>query len=114
MQAPVPSVVHWKVGHYSAVVERDGNRYRIVDTGFAGTYWVSRDTLFDETSGYFLVRSDMDMNGWKLPSDEMAGLMIGRSCPPGGPGPNDPDPPCGCQNKGMPGYPFRPSPRACI
>jgi RHS repeat-associated protein len=101
--APVPSIVHWKVGHYSALVERNGNRYRIIDNGFGGTYWVTRDTLFDEASGYLLVPVGAELAGWHAVSDDAASLIVGRSCPPGGPPPSDPDKPCQC-NKGMVGY----------
>ena len=104
-EAPVPSVVHWKVGHYSAVLERDGDRYRIMDPGFAGSYWVSRDTLFDEASGYFLVPGDSTLDGWLPASERAAATIVGHSCPPGGPGPNDPDDCCG--NKGLVEYHFQ-------
>jgi hypothetical protein len=103
-EAPVPSVVHWKVGHYSAVLEREGNRYRIVDEGFAGTYWVTRDTLFDEASGYFLVSSGTEIDGWQRASDEAASLLIGRSCPAGGPPGNDCGKSC-CSGGGSAGPP---------
>ncbi len=104
--APVPSIIHWKVGHYSALVERNGDRYRVVDNGFGGTYWVTRDTLFDEASGYLLVPVGAELDGWHAVSEEAASLIVGRSCPSGGPPPHDPKKPCNC-NKGMVGYSFQ-------
>ncbi len=52
---PVPSVVHWKLGHYSAVVERVANRYRIVDIALGGSRWLDSPTLLAESSGHLLV-----------------------------------------------------------
>ena len=40
---PVPSVVHWKVGHFSAIVGQANGRYRVEDTLSAGqTIWVTQ------------------------------------------------------------------------
>ena len=50
-----PAVVHWKVGHYAALVEQRQGRYRIDDPTFGNTIWVSRAALEAETDGYFLL-----------------------------------------------------------
>ena len=125
---PVPAIVHWKVGHYAAVVQRSGNRYRIVDNGLAGEYWVTADTLLDESSGYVLVGSERLPEGWRDAAASEIALLSGRSCPPYGPDDNDCGEQCctgggpgpggpgngGCSgggcgpNPGMPGYNFNP------
>ncbi len=51
----VPSVVHWKVGHYAAIVRQVGDRYLVEDPTFRNTVWPTREALEEETSGYFLV-----------------------------------------------------------
>ena len=58
---PVPSLVHWSVRHFAAVVgERDGGYVLADPTLGAGTdeRWVCRDALDREASGYFLVPAD--------------------------------------------------------
>jgi hypothetical protein len=64
--APVitPAVVHWKVGHFGAVIlERDG-KYLLKDPTFAEDLWVTADALDHEASGYFLVPSGTLPTGW--------------------------------------------------
>jgi hypothetical protein len=51
----VPSVVHWKVGHYAALVRQVGDRYLLEDPTFGNTVWATRQALEAETSGYFLI-----------------------------------------------------------
>ena len=52
---PVPSLVHWKVNHFAAIVAKDGNRYHLKDPTFGTDLWVTRGALDTESSGYFLV-----------------------------------------------------------
>ncbi|MGH2359014.1 MAG: cysteine peptidase family C39 domain-containing protein, partial [bacterium] len=52
---PLPAMVHWKSGHFAALLESSGDLYRAEDATFDGSFWVSRDALKDEASGYFLV-----------------------------------------------------------
>lgn len=51
---PVPSVIHWKVGHFAAVVGFSNGRYRIADPTFGSDMWVTPKSLDHEASGYFL------------------------------------------------------------
>ena len=50
----VPSVVHWKVGHYAAMVRQEGDRYQLQDPTFGNDPWATEEALEAETSGYFL------------------------------------------------------------
>lgn len=52
----VPALVHWKAGHFAALVKEENGRYLIQDATFGEEIWVSRRALDDETSGYMLVR----------------------------------------------------------
>lgn len=69
---PVPSVVHWKVHHFAAIIgERDGG-YVIKDPTFGfGTdeLWVGRDAIDSETSGFFLIPDDAPRDPlWRVAS----------------------------------------------
>ena len=58
-------MVHWKAGHFAALVkERDG-RYLMQDPTFGDELWVSRSALDVEASGYFLIPNGRIPNGWR-------------------------------------------------
>ena len=61
----VPSVVHWKVGHYAALLRKEGDRYLLEDPTFGNNGWATRQALEAETSGYFLVPPDQLSKGWR-------------------------------------------------
>jgi RHS repeat-associated protein len=84
----VPSVVHWKVGHYAAMVRREGNRYLLEDPTFGNTVWATRKALEAETSGYFLIPSGELPPGWRSVDAKEGATVWGRGQPPG----SDPDP----------------------
>src|SRR5207247_4920525 len=95
---PVPSVVHFRVDHYSALVKADQGRYLLLDPILGGEKWVSREALIEEASGYVLAPKAALGAGWRsVPQSEAAGV-IGH-CAPGAPDdtdPGDPGPPaCG-------------------
>jgi RHS repeat-associated protein len=66
LSAPViiPAVVHWKAGHYAALVKEFNGRYLIQDPTFGDEIWVDRAALDEEASGYFLVPDQPLPNGW--------------------------------------------------
>lgn len=47
----IPSVVHWKVSHYAAMVRQEGEKYLLEDPTFGNTVWATRAALEAETSG---------------------------------------------------------------
>ena len=109
---PVPSVVHWKVDHFAAIVaERDG-RYQIDDPTFGRTLWISRAVLDAEASGYFLVPGAATQQAsWREVGAEEAGQIHGTgytgTSDPGDTTPEDPDT-CGCNDDGgMARYNFK-------
>lgn len=66
--APVirPAVVHWKVGHYAALLGRDSSgRYVVGDPTFGEDIRISDSTLDEEASGYFLVPAGDLPAGWR-------------------------------------------------
>src|SRR5204863_121118 len=52
---PVPSIVHWKVTHFAALVGEDQDQFHIQDPTFGKDLWITRAALESESSGYFLV-----------------------------------------------------------
>ncbi|WP_321818384.1 MULTISPECIES: RHS repeat-associated core domain-containing protein [unclassified Paraburkholderia] len=57
---PIPSVIHWKLGHYGTVTAQANGRFRIEDPAFpGGELWVTQDGLDSESSGYFLVAATL-------------------------------------------------------
>lgn len=63
--APVPSIVHWKVGHFAAIVGETGDRLHIVDPTFGEDLWITRGALDGESSGYFLAPAADLAAGWR-------------------------------------------------
>jgi RHS repeat-associated protein len=74
----LPCVVHWKLNHYAAILERQGNRYRVLDPTFGRHIWMDRETIDAEASGEFLVASGKAPTSWhRLTSDE-ANSIFGK------------------------------------
>lgn len=61
----MPAVVHWKVGHYAAVVREANGLYLCEDPTFWNNTWASEATLDEEASGYFLVPAGPLPAGWR-------------------------------------------------
>ena len=75
----LPAVVHWKVGHYAALIARDGTLLRAEDPTFGKPkVWLSDTALDEEASGYFLVRSGPLPEGWRAVSDSEASRVWGK------------------------------------
>jgi RHS repeat-associated protein len=83
----VPSVVHWKVGHYAAMVRHEGDRYLLEDPTFGNTVWATRQALEAETSGYFLIPPGDLPRGWRIVDAKEGATVSGKGIPGG----NDPD-----------------------
>jgi RHS repeat-associated protein len=74
----VPSVVHWKVGHYAAIVRQAGDRYLVEDPTFRNTVWPTRQALAAETSGYFLIPPGKLPPGWRSVGAQEGGRVWGK------------------------------------
>jgi RHS repeat-associated protein len=74
----VPSVVHWKVGHYAAMVRQEGDRFLLEDPTFGNTVWATREALEAETSGYFLIPPGELPRGWRSVDALEGGAVWGK------------------------------------
>ena len=74
----IPSVVHWKVGHYAALVRRVGDQYLLEDPTFGNRVWATRRALEAETSGYFLIRPGDLPDGWRSVDAKEAASIRGK------------------------------------
>lgn len=113
---PTPAIVHWKIGHFATIVEHQRDMYRIVDRARRESYWIDRDTLFQESSGHFLLVGREPPVGWARVTSTTARLVRGAGplCPDGAAPPSPPPTPpvCptqngSCGNGGMAGYEFQ-------
>ena len=76
---PVPAIVHWRVGHFAAIVgERDG-RFEVRDPNFGHQgLWVTQAALDAEASGYFLAPAEAaKTSGWRRVADAEAEAIWG-------------------------------------
>jgi hypothetical protein len=96
----VPSVMHWKVGHFAALVRKEGTTYIVKDPTFDtdGTLGTIGKTLEDESDGYFLVPSGPLPKGWiavnEAEGKTVWGKGLGTNLDTNPPGPCTN--PCGC------------------
>ena len=60
------AVMHWKAGHFGALLDKKGERYLVEDsTSITSALYVSADCLNQEASGYFLVPAGRLPQGWR-------------------------------------------------
>jgi YD repeat-containing protein len=76
-----PSMVYWKLGHFSALVRELNGRYLVEDTTFADQVSMTRETLDTEAMGYFLVPAGDLPQGWSSVRLEEAKNIWGRMTP---------------------------------
>jgi RHS repeat-associated protein len=94
---PVPSIVHFKAGHFAAIVEERNGEFRVQDpTIRGGELWMTSAALDGEASGYFLTPADSPARAkWRAVDRTEAGRVWGKGntsgSRPGGAG----DPPAG-------------------
>ena len=78
----IPSVVHWRLNHYGALLEEKGDKVLIQDSTFSRIYgeqlWINKAALESETDGYFLVPQGTLPLGWKPVSIEEASSVWGK------------------------------------
>jgi YD repeat-containing protein len=111
-EIPVPAVVHWKAGHFAAIVAQNGDRFLTKDLTFGDDHWVSRAAVEAESTGYMLVaRPATSEQGWRPVDDAEGAAVRGKGATgnpnPGSTAPTDPKKPnCGSGGNGMPAYDF--------
>lgn len=105
----VPCVIHWKVGHYAALVRQEGERYLIQDPTFGNDVWATREALEEQTSGYFLIPPGRLPKGWRAVSLEEGATVWGKGVTAN----NDPKP-FGCKDPRSDGSkPCQQQPKKC-
>ncbi|HLK37317.1 MAG TPA: hypothetical protein VKU41_11235 [Polyangiaceae bacterium] len=74
-----PAVVHWKVGHYAALLGRNTKGlYEVGDPTFGEDIRMREATFDEEASGYALVPSGPLPRGWRRVSSDEGGTVWGR------------------------------------
>ena len=61
----VPALVHWKAGHFAALVKEEGDRLLVQDPTFGDDLWISRAAFDAEASGMLLVPAGTLPQGWQ-------------------------------------------------
>jgi RHS repeat-associated protein len=61
----LPAVVHWRAGHFAALVAEASGSYRTEDPTFGDGLWITRRALEEESTGYFLVPDGPLPVGWR-------------------------------------------------
>lgn len=73
-----PAVMHWKAGHWAAVLQEAGDRYLVQEDVLEEAIWVRREALDAETSGYCLAPFVPLPQGWSRVSAEEGRTIWGR------------------------------------
>lgn len=79
---PVPSVVHWHFGHFSALTEKGNeDRIRVTDGHLKFDEWVNLAVIHEQTSGTFIIPGDLQIpQGYSEITDQEAKSVRGRHC----------------------------------
>jgi RHS repeat-associated protein len=101
---PIPSIVHWKVGHFATILAETNGRFQVRDAVFAGSdIWVTPSALDSEASGYFLVPIEVAVGKpWRSATHEEASVVRGKG-PTNGPRPGGAGDPLANGGPGAPG-----------
>ena len=81
----VPSIMHWKVGHFAAIVASKNGKYQVKDPtfGVGGNLWITASAIDAETDGYFLIPTGVMLMGWKALSAAEATSVWGKGATSG-------------------------------
>lgn len=80
----LPAVMHWKSGHFAALIKEVNGRYLMQDPTFGDDIWITREAIEDEGSGYALIPSGSLPNGWRSVNAEEGMKVMGRGGAPSG------------------------------
>ena len=74
-----PSVMHWGVGHFAAILGQDpAGRYVVGDATFGEDLFVREATIDEDASGYFLIPPGPLPDGWREVSEAEGNTVWGR------------------------------------
>jgi RHS repeat-associated protein len=74
----LPALIHWKAGHFAALVREEGGRYLTQDPTFGSETWLGQGSLDDEASGYFLVPTGSLPPGWRKVDEAEGDAVWGK------------------------------------
>jgi RHS repeat-associated protein len=74
----VPAMVHWKAGHFAALVREEHKRFLVQDPTFGDELWMTRKAVDDEASGLFLVPEGPLPAGWEAVGDATGAQVWGK------------------------------------
>lgn len=74
----LPAVVHWKAGHYAALVKQKDGQYLVSDPTFGDPIWISQNALDHEASGYCLVSSGELPANWRSVDAKEGQTIFGK------------------------------------
>ena len=77
----VPCVVHWKLNHYAAIVEKKGNLYRVIDPTFEGDVLMDAEAINAEASGEFILPRDKVPANWQRLTEAECAKIYGKGTP---------------------------------
>ncbi len=63
-QLPVPSVAHWGREHFVAILEHNGQNYRVFDPALNSARWLTADQINAQIGGQFLVHATQVPENW--------------------------------------------------
>jgi len=63
-QLPVPSVAHWGREHFVAILENNGQNYRVFDPALESARWLPADQINAQISGQFLAPATQLPENW--------------------------------------------------
>ncbi len=79
----IPSIVHWRLGHFAAVTAKAGDRYEIKDPTFGVDvpFKVTKQVFDVESDGYALLPAGPLPAGWQSVSKEEGAKIFGKGVP---------------------------------
>jgi RHS repeat-associated protein len=105
---PVPSIIHWRVSHFAALIGKSGNRFHIIDPTFGADLWVTKSAIDTESDGYFLMANPSRSVAWREASKaetmQVRGMGYPTAVEDGATTPKDCS--CGGDSTGMANYSF--------
>ena len=77
----VPAMVHWRAGHFAALLREAEGRYLMQDPTFGDEVWLTVRALEDEGTGYFLIPDRPLPAGWRVVSETEGSEVWGKGAP---------------------------------
>ncbi|MBI1752112.1 MAG: hypothetical protein HY014_02080 [Acidobacteria bacterium] len=79
---PLPSILHFRSGHFATVVSEANGRFLVKDPTFGDDAWFTREALLDEWSGYVLAPGKEAPSGFTAVKGPEATTVMGMGGAP--------------------------------